>query len=47
MNRLVRTLPDTLPEALELGTIAPHVERIRAAAADAFAPNTRRAYRTA
>ena len=47
MSRLVRTLPDSLPEALELGTIAPHVERIRAAAADAFAPNTRRAYRTA
>ena len=27
--------------------LEPHVERIRAAAADAFAPNTRRAYRTA
>ena len=27
--------------------IEPHVERIQAAAADAFAPNTRRAYRTA
>ena len=27
--------------------LEPHVDRIRAAAADAFAPNTRRAYRTA
>ena len=38
-------------EARELAAIEaamePHVERIRAAAADAFAPNTRRAYRTA
>ena len=38
-------------EQLELvaieAAIEPHVERIQAAAADAFAPNTRRAYRTA
>ena len=41
----------TAREARELpaieAAIEPHVERIRAAAADAFAPNTRRAYRTA
>ncbi len=41
----------TTREARELPAIEaamePHVERIRAAAADAFAPNTRRAYRTA
>ena len=48
LSRLVRTLPDSPPEppgpaATEAG-LAPHAERIRAAAADAFAPNTRRAY---
>ena len=40
-TREARALP-----AIE-AAIGPHVERIRAAAADAFAPNTRRAYRTA
>ena len=40
-TREARELP-----AIE-AAIEPHVERIQAAAADAFAPNTRRAYRTA
>ena len=40
-TREARELP-----AIE-AAIEPHVERIRATAADAFAPNTRRAYRTA
>ena len=47
MSWLVRTLPDTPTEALELGALAPHANRIRAAAADALTPNTRRAYRGA
>ena len=47
MSWFVRTLPDTPTEALELGALAPHANRIRAAAADALAPNTRRAYRGA
>ena len=38
---------DQLELAAIEAAIEPHVERIRAAAADAFAPNTRRAYRTA